>query len=105
MRITRRVNVPGVAGVEDPSTLTPLPRPTTADARGRNPDATSADRVELSAGARLRQQLRAGVGTIDDPDAARIASLRARVVTNAYQPDATAIAKSLVTELAADLVV
>ncbi len=91
--------------MEDPSTLAPLPRPTTADARGRNPDATSADRVELSAGARLLQQLRAGVGTIDDPDAAHIARLRARVVANAYQPDATAIAKSLVTELAADLVV
>jgi hypothetical protein len=105
MRITRRVNVPGLPGVEDPSTLVPLPRPTTEDARGRDPDASSADRVELSDGARLRQRLRADVGAVEHPDAARVASLRARVVANAYQPDPAAVAKSLVSELATDLVV
>jgi hypothetical protein len=42
---------------------------------------------------------------MEHPDAARVASLRARVVANAYQPDPAAVAKSLVSELAADLVV
>jgi len=105
MRITRRVNGPGLPGVEDPSTLVPLPRPTTDDTRERDPDPTAADRVELSDGARLRQRLRADVGAVEHPNAARIASLRARVVANAYQPDPAAVAKSLVSELAADLVV
>src|SRR6266436_4378682 len=55
MRITRRVNGPGLPGVEDSSALVPLPRPTTDDTRGRDPDPTAADRVELSDGARLRR--------------------------------------------------
>src|SRR5437868_11086706 len=86
MRITRRVNVPGLPGVEDSSTLVPLSRPTSDDARGANAEATSADRVELSADARLRQRLRADVGAVEHSDAARVASLRARVVADAYRP-------------------
>jgi hypothetical protein len=61
--------------------------------------------VELSEGARLRQRLRTDVGTLADGDTSRVASLRARVVADAYRPDPTAVAKSLVSELAADLVV
>jgi len=48
---------------------------------------------------------REDVGAVDDSDASRVATLRARVVANAYQPDPGAVAKSLVSELAADLVV
>jgi hypothetical protein len=105
MRITRRANIPGLPSVEDPGTLAPLPRPTTQETGRRDADASSGDRVELSDGARLRQRLRADVGAVEHPDAARVASLRARVVANAYQPDPGAVAKSLVSELAADLVV
>ena len=102
MRITRRANAPGLSSVEDPGTLAPLPRPAN-DATARDADPT--DRVEVSADARLRQRLRADVDAVDDSDSTRVATLRARVVANAYQPDPAAVAHSLVSELAADLVV
>ena len=72
--------------------------------RLRTPDGDT-DRVELSDAARVRQRLRAEVGDLDPFDAARVASLRARVVADAYKPPPAAVAARLFGELTADLVV
>jgi hypothetical protein len=104
MRITRRTSIPGLPGVDDPGAVAPAPSFTPPVGRGRDGEG-SADRVELSEGARLRQRLRADLGDVEQPDSSRVSSLRARVVANAYRPAPDAVAKSLVDELAADLVV
>lgn len=100
MRITRRPSLPGIAGREDaaaiaPSAFTP-PSPSESSAN---------DRVDLSGAARLRQRLRADLGDLEQTDPGRVASLRSRVVTDAYKPAPEAVAKSLIGELTADLLV
>ena len=90
--------------MEDAGALAPMPS-LAPPARGRAAESAAGDRVELSEAARLRQRLRAEVGDPEQQDAARIASLRARVVANAYHPAADAVAKSMLGDLAADLVV
>ncbi len=85
--------------MEDAGALAPLPSHAPAT------PSRDADRVELSEAARARQRLRAGVGDPEQQDAARVASLRARVVANAYRPPAESVARSLLGELTADLVV
>ncbi|MBI3768957.1 MAG: flagellar biosynthesis anti-sigma factor FlgM [Deltaproteobacteria bacterium] len=104
MRITRRTSIPGLPDIEDPGAVAPAPSFTPPLGRRRDAEG-SADRVELSEGARLRQRLRADLGDVEQPDSSRVLSLRARVVANAYRPAPDAVAKSLVGELTADLVV
>ena len=100
MRITRRPSPPGVAGPEDAATIAPSTfKPTSPG------DSSADDRVDLSDAARLRQRQRADLGDLERTDAARVASLRARVVTDAYKPAPEAVAKSLIGELTADLLV
>jgi hypothetical protein len=91
--------------VDDAAAVVPEPEYTRPQARARDAESGSPDRVDLSEAARLRQRLRAELGDVEEPDSARIASLRARVVADAYQPAPDAVAKSLVGELATDLVV
>jgi hypothetical protein len=104
MRITRRSSIPGLPGVDDPGAIAPAPSSTPPATRRRDAEG-GADRVELSDAARLRQRLRADLGDVEQADSSRVASLRARVVADAYRPAPDAVAKSLVGELAADLVV
>jgi hypothetical protein len=98
MLITRRPSLPGVAGREDawasaPSAFTPT-----------SPGESSAnDRVDLSDAARLRQRLQADLGDLQRTDTERVASLRTRIVTDAYKPAPEAVAESLIGELTADL--
>jgi hypothetical protein len=90
----------GDAGAIAPPPAFVPPRP-----RARAGETHAGDRIELSEAARQRQRLRADVGDLEETDAARIASLRARVAADAYRPPPDAVAKSLVGELAADLMV
>ncbi len=104
MRITRRPTIPNLPGVDDPGALAPAPGPTPSTTRGGD-SGGAPDRVDLSDGARLRQRLRAEIGDIEQTDSSRVANLRARVVANTYRPAPDAVAKSVVGELTADLVV
>lgn len=103
MRITRRPSTPGYPGVEDPGAIAPASG-SAPPTRTRDVESPSADRVELSEGARLRQRLRTELGDLQQTDAERVAQLRARVAANTYQPDPRAVAQSVLGELAADLV-
>jgi flagellar biosynthesis anti-sigma factor FlgM len=60
------------------------------------------DRVELSAGARLRLRLRQEIGDPTAVDEGRVAELRAQIAEGRYAPDARAIAARLLGELGAD---
>jgi anti-sigma28 factor (negative regulator of flagellin synthesis) len=100
MRITRRPSPSGVAGLEDAGTIAPsTPAPASPSETGRN------DRVNLSDAARLRQRVRSDLGDLEQTDSARVASLRARVTADTYKPAPEAVAKSLIGELTADLLV
>lgn len=96
MRITRRpsTSIPGLGGANP-----------VADAAG--PETQNGgpvtDRVQLSEAARLRQRLKAEVGTSSDTDAARVAALQAEVANQTYAPSPRAVAERLLGELAADL--
>jgi hypothetical protein len=105
MRITRRPSIPGIAPLDDPASIAPPPGFTPPGARGRDADPSAGDRVELSEAARLRPRLRADLGSVEETDASQVATLRARIAADAYHPTADAVARSLVGELAADLVV
>jgi hypothetical protein len=104
MRVTRRPTIAGINGIEEAAPLAPPPAFSPATGRVREPRGDG-DRVELSEGARVRQRLRAEIGDIDGVDEARVASLRARVVADAYAPPPSAVAARLVGERTADLVV
>jgi flagellar biosynthesis anti-sigma factor FlgM len=61
------------------------------------------DRVELSAEARLRAQLRREIGDVEAVPAARIAALRAEVEAGAYSRDPLAVAERLLSDVAGEL--
>jgi len=103
MRITRRSAIPGLPAVDDSAAVATPPAP--QQPQRQTTEASAGDRVDLSDGARLRQRLRADVGDVESPDSGRVASLRARVAAGTYQPAPNAVAKSLVGDLVADLVV
>lgn len=98
MRITRRPSLPGVAGPGNTSAAAPT---TTAPAKPEEPSA--GDRVDLSQAARLRQRVRSDIGNLDQTDGARVTELRTLVAAGTYTASPEAVAKSLLGEIAADL--
>ena len=104
MRITRRPAAAGIQSLEESGSLAPPPGFALTSGRLRTSQ-SDANRVELSDAARVRQRLRAEIGDLDGFDAPRVASLRARVVAEAYDPPPETIAARLLGELTADLVV
>lgn len=105
MRITRRPATSGIAALEDSAGIAPAPTFAPPLKRPHDRSGGNGDSVEVSHGARLRQRLRTDIGDLAETDASRVATLRARVAADAYRPSPGAVAKSLVGELAADLVV
>jgi hypothetical protein len=100
MRITRRPSPSGVSGLEDAGGI--APSGFTPPSSG---EPSTDDRVDLSNAARLRQRLRADLGSLEQTDAGRIASLRASVAGDTYKPAPEAVATSLIGEITADLLV
>jgi hypothetical protein len=103
VRITRRRAVVGIGDFEASRPLLHSElSPTSGCPRTSRGDACC---VKLSDAVALRQRLCADVGDLDTFDGARVASLRARVDANEYEPSCGAVATCLLAELTADLVV
>ncbi|HEY2388641.1 MAG TPA: flagellar biosynthesis anti-sigma factor FlgM [Candidatus Binatia bacterium] len=101
MRITRRPSLPGTTAADNAGAVAPSAAPPPRADEGAGPD----DTVNLSDAARLRQRLRADLGDARRTDPARVASLHAAVAGGTYAPAADAVARSLVGELATNLLV
>ncbi len=100
MRITRRTTLPGSTGAENAGAVAP-----SASAGSRTVEASADDTVNLSEAARLRQRLRVDLGDVGRVDTARVTRLHGEVGAATYRPAADAVAKSLLGDLAADLLV
>jgi hypothetical protein len=94
MKITRRSSIQGPIVSEGGA-----PKGSGARATGNT---GSADSVDVSGAARLRQRLRAEIGDVETVTTERVAALQERVGADDYHPPSREVAERLLTELASD---
>jgi len=90
----------------NPVPSAPAAKETKKPAHGASSGRSADDgRVEISSLARTLQKLRAEVGDVEAVDHERVAQLRAALADGSYDPSPSAIADSLLRELAANRLV